>query len=76
MTKEVNVRHVFTQTKKEGGGPPFFVLVTDGSNHLATCRCSDTTKAPILGAFVVSKHVSMLIWYTMCNISIFLMCRI
>jgi len=41
MTKEVNVRHVFTQTKKEGGGPPFFVLVTDGSNHLATCRCSD-----------------------------------
>ena len=29
MTKEVNVRHVFTQTKKEGGGPPFFVLVTD-----------------------------------------------
>ena len=31
MTKEVNVRHVFTQTKKEGGGPPFFVLVTDES---------------------------------------------
>ena len=47
MTKEVNVRHVFTQTKKEGGGPPFFVLVTDGSNHLATCRCSDIIKAPI-----------------------------
>ena len=47
MTKEVNVRHVFTQTKKEGGGPPFFVLVTDGSNHLATCRCIDTIKAPI-----------------------------
>ena len=41
MTKEVNVRHVFTQTKKEGGGPPFFVLVTDESIYLATCRCSD-----------------------------------
>ena len=27
MTKEVNVRHVFTQTKKEGGGPPFFGLI-------------------------------------------------
>jgi len=64
MTKEVNVRHVFTQTKKEGGGPPFFVLVTDGSIYLATCRCSDTTKAPIIGAFVVFKHVSMPIWYT------------
>jgi hypothetical protein len=25
MTKEVNVRHIFTQMKKEGGGPPFFV---------------------------------------------------
>lgn len=41
MTKEVNVRHVFTQTKKEGGGPPFSVLVTDESIYLATCRCSD-----------------------------------
>jgi len=41
MTKEINVRHVFTQTKKEGGGPPFFVLVTDESIYLATCRCSD-----------------------------------
>ena len=47
MTKEVNVRHVFTQTKKEGGGPPFFVLVTDESIYLATCRCIDTIKAPI-----------------------------
>lgn len=27
MTKEVNVRHVFTQTKKEGGGPPFFGVI-------------------------------------------------
>ncbi len=42
MTKEVNVRHVFTQTKKEGGGPPFFVgyrtkrvgFIGDGASKL------------------------------------------
>ena len=40
------------------------VLVTNENVYLATCRCSDTTKAPIIGAFVVFKHISMPIWYT------------
>ena len=46
MTKEVNVRHVFTQTKKEGGGPPFFVLVTDGSKGYRTKSVAEKSENP------------------------------
>ena len=65
MTKEVNAFNMLhAKMKKQGCRPAFSVLVTDESIYLATYRCSDTTKAPIIGAFVVFKHVSMLIWYT------------
>ena len=65
MTKEVNAFNMLhAKMKKQGYRPAFSVLVTDESIYLATCRCSDTTKAPIIGAFVVFKHVSMPIWYT------------
>ena len=65
MTEEVNAFNMLhAKMKKQGCRPAFSVLVTDESIYLATCRCSDTTKAPIIGAVVVFKHVSMPIWYT------------
>ena len=58
MTKEVNAFNMLhAKMKKQGCRPAFSVLVTDESIYLATCRCSVTTKAPIIGAFVVFKHV-------------------
>ena len=65
MTKEVNAFNMLhAKMKKQGCRPAFSVLVTGESIYLATCRCSDTTKAPIIGAFVVFTHVPMPIWYT------------
>ena len=47
MTKEVNAFNMLhAKMKKQGGNPAFSVLVTDESIYLATCRCSDTIKAP------------------------------
>ena len=46
MTKEVNAFNMLhAKMKKQGCRPAFSVLVTDGNNHLATCKCSDTRKA-------------------------------
>lgn len=47
MIKEVKAFNMLhAKMKKQGGNPAFSVLVTDGNIYLATCRCSDTIKAP------------------------------